>query len=203
MEQQAPKNILESIDLVNRLTINSNENEMNIFLHLAAISVTESWKNPAFYEGAPKLRKYMDKKFTALMKEIFYKTTTWFRNMESILNLPDGKNLLLRHGRSNMVAYLAFAETERELVLKMAKVNPIADFHALLRSAGLRGQQNPDNDENKKDIWKKKYLAEVRKNKKLQKKCDKQEQTIAELKATIRGMMSVRPDEKSDEQHAH
>lgn len=202
---QKPTNILESIKIVKGLIINSNENELNIFFHLAAINVTESWKDPKFYEGAPHLLKYTNKKFSALMIEVFMKTTTWFRNMESILGLHEGRELLLRHGRENMVAYRGFAETEQVLVLKMAEKNPIATFHALLKAAGLKGKQDPDNEENKKSIWKIKYLAEVKKNKKLQKKCDRQATAIKELKTTIRNMMHVDPSKPSsgEEVHAH
>ena len=203
-EERKPMNIVESIKYVNDLMINSNENEMHIFFHLAAINVSESWKNPEFYEGAPHLKRFMDKKFSALMIEVFRKTTMWFRSMEGILGLPDGKELLLKHGRENMVAYMGFADTEQVLVLKMAIENPIATFHSLLKAAGLKGKQNPDNEENKKSVWKAKYLDEVRKNKRLQKKCDKQRKHIEDLKATIRNMMRVAPTKSiENEERAH
>ena len=194
MEQTPePTSILISIQYINELMVSTNENELKIFMHLAAIDVSESWKKESFYTGAEYLKKYMDKKFSALMTEVFRKTTMWFRSVDAILQLDNGRALLLRHGRENMVAYRGFAVNERELVLKMAKKNPIASFHNLLKSAGLRGKQNP---ENVKSIWKDKYLAEVKKSKKLQKKCDKQAKSITELKMTIQTMMGMHEHNK-------
>lgn len=183
--------ILSSINYVNGLVKESNQNEIDIFKHLCTISITESWKNDSFYEGAPHFLRYKSKKFSALMKEVFHRSTTWFRNMESILGILGGEELLLNHGRENMVSFRGYSKVEQEFVLRAAKKRPLASFHALLKASGLRGQHTPDIDKELVSIWKKKFNALLKRFENLKKKYVRVQDENKKLKAEVNKLNKI------------
>jgi hypothetical protein len=164
--------ILKSIEFVNGKLKESNQNELDIFFHLSAIKISEAWKKPDFYTGAQHLSFYANKKFPAIMKEVFNRTSVWFRNMDAILMMDNGKELLLKYGRKNIIAYRGFSPEEQKAVLDLAKVRPTSCFHALLKSAGLKGQKDKAIDKIQEGVWKQKYLSLEREHQKLQRKYD-------------------------------
>lgn len=154
----APKTLLEGIKFAKDQAVISNQSNIDVFMHLKALSITEVWKKDSFYNGAENLIHYRKKKFGALMYDIYGRSTTWFRNMNAILSLNEGMGLYLKYGHANMVAFMAFSPENQEYVLKTAEKRPTSNFHAILNSAGLKGKNL--GEKSKADIenaWKKKY----------------------------------------------
>ena len=151
------KTLTEAIKQAQNIASTSNQGEIDLFFCLSNISMNDLWKKDSFYAGIEELKHYRSKKFGALMHDIFNRSTTWFRNMDHILQLSNGQSLYLKHGHRNMVAYMGFSPEHKEFVLKAALKRPLANFHSLLSAAGMKGGTNLDITKEKEITWRKKY----------------------------------------------
>ncbi|MDP8268201.1 MAG: hypothetical protein P9L97_05680 [Candidatus Tenebribacter davisii] len=152
-----PTTLVSSMNYSKGLANKSNECEVLLFLHLQAISLQELWTKDSFYVGSEELIGYKDKVFSALMYDIFNRSTTWFTNMDIFLKYPNGRSLYIQHGHVNMVCYKSLSPEHRTFILKVAGKRPVSSFYALLASAGLRGRKVKDIKPEKQLLWEKKH----------------------------------------------
>lgn len=160
------------------LRAKSNECKLKLFALLQNLKETGVWRKDSFWKGASEeLAEYQHKKFSALMKDLFDKSNQWYTKTEEILSkVPNGRDMYIKYGHRNMVAYLGFDEKERKNVLIIAKDHPTSCFHYLLNSRGLKGAKTGVTKTELKVIdteWKDRHHQVKKEKTSLQRKYDK------------------------------
>lgn len=165
-------------DLVLKLNNASNQNQLEIYLHLAVLEKEGIWQNKQYYEGDSQLESYADAPFSIFIKGLG-KTEMWYKSLQTYLDLPNGEKLFTRYGKGNMATYVNSTEEERKAILEAAeKSNVIPSFNYLKRKLF------PGNVETKpQSVWKEKYHQL---KKEFEKYKHQMEKDIEALKATIR-----------------
>jgi len=109
----------------------SNVEILNVFEELKIIETSGLWKEKKFWDKSSEREKYMKTSFSTFMKGCLNITDNWYRGIEKILSIENGKELFLEYGRDDMVYYLGCTEQERKAILKEAKISPISkSFYA-------------------------------------------------------------------------
>jgi len=159
--------ITEHIKLVKNFKVQSNESTLKIHNILLDIKDGQFWKSKNYYkdQAAYTYKEHSKMDFNLFIEAVFGKSGMWFKSIERILSLDNGEELLLKHGRSNMVTYYDSTNEERVAILtaiesgrKLARFNAVKrELYPAIKSSSIT------------NIWERKY-KEIKKKYKIMEK---------------------------------
>ncbi len=151
------QNISQHVELIQNLKNKSNEVLLKIYETLDTIEETNAWKSKTYYERQDTFdfKQYSKMAFSSFIKEVFGISELKFKFMQNILSLDNGKELFLKHGRSNMVTYYHSTDEERKAILNVLKkeyrLSPFSTIKRELYPSIRKAESNIINP------WKEKY----------------------------------------------
>ncbi len=100
----------------------SNEAWFNSYKILGYILDEKRWKSKDFYgEDTESYNRYSSYKFGMFIKEVYGINIYWFNKTKQILELKNGKDLLLEFGKENLSTYINHDKDEQKKLIKAAK----------------------------------------------------------------------------------
>jgi ERCC4-related helicase len=142
---------------INGLFGRSNECNLQIFNKLDFIKQNENWKKKSW--RADEFVKLSFNKY--ITQGLGISSYTWFKNIEQILKLKNGRELYHKYGHANMVTYLRSTENEREAILRERELknlkSPFSKIKSELFGATKREQKTESYWRHEAIKWKKKY----------------------------------------------
>ncbi len=152
------QNINQHVELIRNLKNKSNGSLLKIYETLSTIEETNAWKSKNYYkdQNTFDFKQYSKMAFDSFIKEVFGITQIQFGQMEEIVSLDNGKELFLKHGRSNMVTYYHSTDEERKAILNVfeKKPNRVSPFSTIKRELYPNIKKAESNVINP---WKEKY----------------------------------------------
>jgi hypothetical protein len=192
-------NFKQSIEFVKSCHGKSNEQMLMIYNHFVVMEEEGTWRDRKFYSSSLEAEPFMTLAFGAFIRNAYGFSDRWYFSMKKILELKNGKELLLKHGRENMATYLNCTAEERRAILKYAETSVATrDF------AGIRCQLFPSTKkkEEPQNMYKKKYDKLFAKYKKLQESFEKYKKETAENIKTLKKTISILSEMKEEKKRA-
>jgi hypothetical protein len=143
--------------LVQSLKSKANEGDIEIYQVMAGIKIDEPWKKDAFYSGTEtNAQEWKAAKFSFILRQITGWTMLRYQSIMAILQLQEGRELLLKYGYENMVALKNLSEDERPKVLAAVeshknKYATMPGFHYIIAKV-FPGKRVPVTIENGKEL---------------------------------------------------
>lgn len=181
--------ITEHVKLVRNLKVQINENALKIYEILLLIKRIEAWKSENYYKNqtAYSYKEHSKMDFNLFIEAVFGKSGMWVKSIERILSLDNGKELLLKHGRSNMVTYYDSTDEERAAILAVVKKKrKLARFNAVKREL-YPAIKKTDPVTN---IWEQKYKEMKKKYEAIEKKYKALKQEFDNYKNKVESLMN-------------
>ncbi len=181
--------IREHNNLVQDFKGQSNENSLEIYKILRLIKKSELWTIESYYknQNVYDYKEYSKMDFHTFIKEVFGITGVIFESINKILSLDDGRDLIIKYGRSNMVTYTNSTEPERIAILnEIEKSKKISPFNVIKRKL----YPNANKTETPVSIWEKKYRKIQKEHNSLKKEHDKMKKEFDSYKKTVESLMN-------------
>jgi hypothetical protein len=143
--------------LVQELKSKANEGDIAIFELMLGIKAKEPWKKASFYSGTEtNAQEWKAANFSFILRQITGWTMLRYQSIMAILQLQEGRELLLKYGYENMVALKNLSEDERPKVLAAVeshknKYATMPGFHYIIAKV-FPGKRVPVTIENGKEL---------------------------------------------------
>lgn len=151
------QNLRELHQKVQELKSSKNNSDLGIFDLMATVEESEPWKKDAFYSGTEtNAQEWKTAKFSFILRQITGWTMLRYQSIMAILQLQEGRELLLKYGYENMVALKNLSEDERPKVLTAVeshknKYAMMPGFHYIIAKV-FPGKRVPVTIENGKEL---------------------------------------------------
>jgi hypothetical protein len=161
----------------------SHVEQLKIYDHLSILVSDEIWKDESYYEGHEDLLHLSKGTFAAFIKEVFNLTPIWFYGLKKILELENGEELFMQHGRENMITYYNSTSAERKKILEFAKQSPVTRSFASLRAQAFPSRKKEAGEI--KNSWKVKYEKALERIYELEEEIKALQKTIQSLSKAL------------------
>jgi hypothetical protein len=171
--------IARHIELIRGFNKASIKNVLRIYETLAIIKGHGLWQKSEYYVGQPdfSFEVYRKMDFASFLLSVFGITERWVKSIEDILLVKNGKELLLRYGRSNLVTYCHSTDDERRAILIEAE-----RYKGMPRFTEIKRKLYPGKEVTPINPWKVKY-------EKLKKEYGALKKEFADYKEKVQGFM--------------